>query len=399
MSTVAAPFSARCRPMSIRPPGSGRLRSEVEDLRGSGLSLAPALTLAVRRRTIACGTSTVADPIRPVPAAIGPGQKLTQGIDTVRPDLTVPCMAGITTIGHSTSIPALFDHYYFTLSLLTRHPLARALAPELEAIRPDLDAGHVQEQRLIWNQYDADAAVKLADQSLDGIADGVDSTLRIDLKGDRTSPVYLRYFGSRRPSELKRPYLGVQLEIMRGWPPSLVESGNPILQQYGVQLMNTITEADAAAAAKQRASQELTDFRVTGMRARLIDRFNAVRKSIYGQLGQIQHANPSLGSGWAESFFRSGGGSERVTLAEIERRIASAEIDLAALRKQRDELVAQEEREAQAQAEAEQAEKRARIEAARAAMAELAAEIDELEGDLEPAPAPDAQTNAQTRRR
>jgi hypothetical protein len=303
------------------------------------------------------------------------------------------CMAGITTIGHGTSVPALFDHYFFTLSLLARHPLTGTLAPELESLRPDLDAAAAEEQRLIWNQYDADAAVKLIDRVLDGIADGVDNTLLTDLKRDRNSPIYLRYFGARRASDLKRPQLGVQLEIMRAWPPSLVESANPILQQYGAQLLATVAEADAAAAAKQRVSQELTDFRVTGTRAKLIDRFNAVRKSLYGRLGEIQHANPLLGSGWAESFFRSGGGSERVTLAEIERRIASAELDLAALRKQRDELVTQEEREAQARAEAEKAEKLARIEAARAAMAELAAEIEELEsedaGEPEPEPAPE----------
>jgi hypothetical protein len=236
--------------------------------------------------------------------------------------------------------------------------------------------------------------VKLIDRVLDGIADGVDNTLRIDVKRDRGSPVSLRYFGARRASDLKRPQLGVQLEILRDWPPSLMESANPILQQYGVQLLGTVAEADQAAAARQRRAQELADFRVTGMRARLIDRFNAVRKSLYGRLGEIQHANPSLGSGWAESFSRNSGGSERVTLADIERRIASAEIDLAGLRKQRDDLVAQEERDAQAQADAELAEKRARIEAARAAMAELAAEIEELEGDLEPEPEPD-----QTRRR
>ena len=303
----------------------------------------------------------------------------------------MPRMAGITTIGHGTSVPALFDQYFFTLSLVARHPLTRTLTPELEALRPELDAAQAEEQRLIWNQYDADAAVKLIDRVLDGIADGVDSTLLIEVDRNRNSPVYLRYFGARRASDLKRPQLGPQLEIMRAWPPSLQESPNPILQQYGAQLLAAVAEADIAAAAKQRGSQELTDFRVTGMRARLIDRFNAVRKSLYGRLGEIQHANASLGSGWAESFFRNSGGSERVTLAEIERRIASAEVDLTALRKQRDELQFQEARAAQAQAETEKAEKRARIEATRTAMAELAAELEELEGDLdsEPGPEPD----------
>jgi hypothetical protein len=58
------------------------------------------------------------------------------------------------------------------LSLLTRHPLTRTLTPDLEALRPDLDAAHTEGQRLIWNQYDTDAAVKLIDRVLDGIADG-----------------------------------------------------------------------------------------------------------------------------------------------------------------------------------------------------------------------------------
>jgi hypothetical protein len=298
-------------------------------------------------------------------------------------------MAGIATIGHSTSIPALYDQLFFTLSLLARHPLTRAQTAELEALRPELDAAAAEEQRLIWNQYDADAAVKMIDQVLDGIVDAVDSTLRIDLKLDRTSTVYLLYFGSRRPSELKRPHLGPQLEIMRGWPTSLQLSDSTVLQQYGTQLLATIAEADAAAAAKQRSSQALTDFRVVGTRAKLIDRFNAVRKSLYGRLGEIQHANRTLGSGWAESFFRNSGGSERVTLAEVERRIASAEVELTALRTQRDELLAHEERVAQAQAAAEKAEKRARLDAARAAMAELAAEIEELEGEAEGEPEPE----------
>ena len=292
-------------------------------------------------------------------------------------------MAGITTLGHDTSVPALYDQYYYSLSLLTRHPLTQALTPDLVAVRPDLDAVQAEEQRLFWNQYDADAAMKLSDRVLDGIVDGVDSTLLIDVQRNRNAPMYLRYFGARRASDLKRPRLGRQLDTMRDWPPSLLDSQNPILQQYGTQLAAAIIEADAAETAKKRNAQELTDFRVSGMRARFIDRFNAVRKSLYGRLGEIQHANASLGAGWAESFFRNSGSSERVTLGELERRIASAERDLAALRKQRDERLAQQEREAEARAEAELAAKLARLEAARIAMAELAAEIGQLEDGID----------------
>lgn len=292
-----------------------------------------------------------------------------------------PIMAGITTIGQRTSIPTLYDHYFFTLARLRKHALTQPLAAELEALRPELDAAQAEELGLAAAQYEAEAAVQFVDDALDGIVDGVANTLLTELRGDRNAPLYLRYFGSQRPSEVKRPTLGGQLDTMRSWPPALAESTSPVLRDYGTSLAERLGEADAAAETKQRAAQQYKDFRVLGTRARLIDRMNAVRKSLYGKLGEIQHAEPSLGTGWAESFFR-GSSSTRVTLTVLDRRIAAIETELAALRTQRDELAAQQERVAQAQAEAEEAEKRARLEAARAAAEELAAEIAELEGDI-----------------
>jgi hypothetical protein len=199
--------------------------------------------------------------------------------------------------------------------------------------------------------------------------------------------IYLHYFGSLRPSDIKRPVLRGQVDNMRGWPGSLAASNNPTLRQHGATLEEPLAQADADMAADQTASQRFKDFRVLGTRARLIDRINAVRKSVYGRLGEIQHNNPLLGTGWAESFFRGGSGSERVTLSEIERRIASAEVELEALRAERDRLAAEEERVAQARAAAERAEKQASLDAARAAAAELAAKIADLEADLGPTPA------------
>lgn len=299
-------------------------------------------------------------------------------------------MAGITTLGHRTSITTLNDQYFFTAAKLQAHPLTQTFTTEFAVLRPLIDTAQGEELRLMESRYLADAIVQVLDDVLDGIVDGVDSTLRIDLRNDRSSPIYLRYFGSLLPSEIKRPVLGGQLETMRAWPSALVESSNPILQQYGITLLAKLPEADAAAAEKQRVTQQLTDFRLLGTRAKLIDRCNATRKSLYGKLAELQHANAGLGSGWAESFFRSSSSAERLTLRELERRVAAAEIDLASLRTQRDELAAQEERAAQGRAAAEQAEKQARLDAARAAAAELAAEIADLEteiGDATPTPA------------
>jgi hypothetical protein len=299
-------------------------------------------------------------------------------------------MAGITTVSYRTSITTTYDHYFFTLARLQSHPLTQPLAAEFMAFRPFIDAAQAEELALLENRYRIEAAVQILDDALDGIVDSVDSTLRLELRYDRSSPIYLRFFGSLQPSELKRPMLGGQLETMRAWPSALEESSHPTLQQHGATLQAKLAEADAAEAEKQRVTQQLADFRVLGTRAKLIDRFNAVRKSLYGKLAEIQHGNAGLGSGWAESFFRGSGSAERLTIREVERRIASAEVELASLRTQRDELVAQEERAAQARAEAERAEKRARLDAARAAAAELAAQIADLEtdlGDETPAPA------------
>jgi hypothetical protein len=313
--------------------------------------------------------------------------------------VTLRNMAGITTIGHRTSIPTLYDNFFFTSGRLRRHPLTVALADELDAVRPAIDAAWFEELGLIQVLYESEALMEILDSALDGIVDSVQATLLVDLRGNRSSPIYLHYFGSMRPSDLKRPVLRGQVDSMRGWPTSLAASNNATLQEHGVTLTGLLTQADAAIQTNDGASQAFKYFRELGTRARLIDRFNALRKSVYGSLGQIQHNNPQLGTGWAESFFRSGGGSERVTLAEIERRIASAQVQLEALQAERDRLAAEEDRVAEARAAAERVEKQASLDAARAAAETLAAKIAELEADLgtEPAPATDPEIGRKAR--
>lgn len=291
-------------------------------------------------------------------------------------------MAGIPTLGIRTSIATLYEQYFYTRGRLARHKLTRPLVVELDNLRPELDAARDLELKLLAAEYDVSAAVQFIDDDLDETVDKVSSAVLLDTRNDRSAPLYLRYFGALRPSELKRPVLGNQLDTMRLWPPSLKESQNPTLRQLGATLEKQIIEADAVIIEQNRVRQELADFRTVGARAKLVERFNAVRKDIYGRLGKLQHDNPQLGSGWAESFFQVGRESERVTLRALDERVAVAESQLAALRAQRDEMAAQMQGVEEARAAAERAAKQAELAAARRAAEELAARMAELESEL-----------------
>ena len=212
------------------------------------------------------------------------------------------------------------------------------------------------------------------------------ATTLIEAKLDRTAMPYALYFVNQRPSELKRPIVGGQLDTMRNWPPSLKASSNALLQQYGAKLDGTVVIADDRSKVQASAHQALTDFRAVGGRKALVDELNARRKALYGQLGAIQHENKELESGWAESFFRQASGSDKLTIKELDRRIAASEEVLSNLKAQRKELVDAEEQEAKAKAQQERNKKQAEFDAAKKAAAELAVRMAELAKELEPEP-------------
>jgi hypothetical protein len=114
---------------------------------------------------------------------------------------------------------------------------------------------------------------------------------------------------------------------------------------------------------------------------KLNEAFNAFRKSLYGKLGDMQHANPALGSGWAESFFMHEAADEP-TVLELERKIAAAEVDLERWKKQRDELKAQDEASAAARAAALKKEKQAKLDALLKAQADIKAKAEALAAEL-----------------
>ena len=291
-------------------------------------------------------------------------------------------MAGIITFTYRITVLTLYEEYFYTRGRLRRHPLARGLVAEFESFEPRLQATLLAELGLMANRHEGDAAVDWIDVDLDDILNGIAAVSLIESKNDRDSPPYSYYFSTARPSDMRRPVLAAQLEKMRTWPSSLRSSSNPVLVEYGAKLEGKIAIADECEAFQRTAQTALSDFRTLGGRKECVDEFNAKRKALHGKLGEIQHQHPELGTGWADSFFRHGTGSEKPTLREVERRLAAAEEELAALKRQRDELVAQEEMAARLKAEMERTRRLAELEAAKRAAADAAARIAELEAAL-----------------
>jgi hypothetical protein len=284
-------------------------------------------------------------------------------------------MAGIQTLPNYATVDTNEDRFLFTSSRVRRNPFTAALIPEVDAFRATIEAARAEERTLIEADAEASAAVQFADQDLDASVDFVASNT------DRKSLLSTRLFGDLRPSELKKPLLSGQLQVMSGWPDVLTKSEKAVLVTHVPLLTQRLATAHQAATEKKASANKLADFRTVGTRAKLNEEHNAFRKALYGKLGEIQHEN-TLPSGWAESFFHQDS-SDALTLGELDRKIASTEADLDALKKQRDALKAQEEKIAAVRAEALRKEKQAKLDALVKAKAEIEAKENALRAELE----------------
>lgn len=288
-------------------------------------------------------------------------------------------MAGIKTLPQNSTTDTTEEHYLHTVVRVRQCAHTKTLIPEVENFRPQIATAQAEERTLREADMEASAAVHFADRDLDDSASFV--AANVDLK----SLLGTRLFGDQRPRDFRRPLLGGQLDAMNEWPATLQTSEKDVLIAHVPVLEQRLAFARTAAEQKKQTSQKLADFRAVGTRVKLNEAFNAWRKSLYGKLGDIQHANPALGTGWAESFFLQES-SDEPTVLELERKIAAIEVDLERWKKQRDELKAQEEAAAAVRAAAIRKEKQAKLDALRKAQAEIEAQASELAAELEPTP-------------
>lgn len=122
------------------------------------------------------------------------------------------------------------------------------------------------------------------DDDLDGLVDEV-----VAVTGNtRGTALYKEFFGTERVFEFKRPVLNEQLDAMRTWPEVLENKTEPKLVQIREMCETLIRAAEEATARKKAVEARMTVFRETGTRPQLVAEFNALRKSIHGELSKLE---------------------------------------------------------------------------------------------------------------
>lgn len=217
----------------------------------------------------------------------------------------------------------LAEELFHTSSLLSAYPFLSAQAEQFEPFHAEW-FGILQAQiALLRARREADARVINIDNYFDFLCTAISNQMLAENGNNRQDPTYRRYFGTVPASKLKRPVLGEQLDEMRKWVPSLTSPESSLaLQASGQQLGARVTEADEALRAQREAEQQEADFEV-GARKAFIDRLNAHRQVLYGQLAELPHSHPEwhLSSDFAHRFFLRETGTRRLTIPELEEKL------------------------------------------------------------------------------
>jgi hypothetical protein len=244
----------------------------------------------------------------------------------------------------TSTVDNVLDRCGYTLGKVASHPLAKAYLPQFEAQQEKcfgVDRARKLLESTIARCRGAEGG---ADDALDDFVDLFDRTLLILVKNDRTAAIYLLYFGKKTASALKRPILADELATVRAWLPSIHSSLSPAIAVLAAQLMAVLAAADEAVAGSLAAKQALKDFDAIGPKKELIDGFNALCKTVYGELAALPHKHPEamLPTSFADRFFphESRSGLASITgLKEIDTLIGSLKEDLTAAEGQKQKIL------------------------------------------------------------
>ncbi len=234
----------------------------------------------------------------------------------------------------------------FTIAQLKAHPRGAPYVKEFEDLHAATIKTLMRQLELVAVQATAEAKVQRSDDTLTQLLELIN--LALASVTDRSSPLYQRFFGSQRPSEVKRLILGPKLELMQDWLPIVKGTTIPELAAQATPLETAVKVADGAAEALHTAEQQLIDWSNIGAYKELIDKVNGTRKATHGKLAELVHKHPeaNLPKDFAERFFVQQQRPTAPTRKELVAKIARTEQQLTRLRQQ---LAEQDERQAQAE--------------------------------------------------
>lgn len=283
---------------------------------------------------------------------------------------------------NDTPVDELLEELFHTTAHLQAYPFLLAQTTQHEALIVDVNLLVQIEIALMRALMHAEALMVVVDGHIDILASAIDGTIRVENGRDRKALVHQRYFGNVQPSRFKRPVLGEQLETMRDWIPSLTgPQSSPTLQGYGTQLAVRVVEADGAVRAEAEARRNLADHEL-GARKVFIDRLNAVRQALYGQLAELPHSRPdlSLPPDFAFRFFLRDARRRKQTITTLERDITRLQGKLQRAETELARLVEEAAAETRHDEDTELAEAEAELAALEQQRIEAAARIAELQG-------------------
>ena len=269
----------------------------------------------------------------------------------------------------------------YTLAVLRQRPWAGPSVPVFESLLKEVSAAQVALETLEDKLEDAAAGVDEADLHLDALVQATAVEARQALNKDTTAPLWRSLFGTSRPSELIRPKLGEELAQVRSWPPLLRAAPTPALRDRAAVCEGLIKAADAALKAQDNARTAVQVFRTSTVVA-LVAKLNSERSGLAGEADR-QSFDGQIRREAAAGIFRP---TTRVrpprpqTLEQVQDDIRSSEEHLAELRQRLTTLQA--ERLAQTQAAEQRRADEQTLTALRAAQAEAAKKIAEMEKRL-----------------
>jgi len=273
---------------------------------------------------------------------------------------------------------ALREEIAYSRDRCENHPLATKHVPVFAALLDEWQAVFSKFLALQDKIARAEARVDACDDELDPFVDEVAAALLLG-NNNRDSEEFRSYFGSKQPHEIKRPVLGDELELVRSWIPSLKASTNSLLVALGTRGEALVAKADDASHSLGAANQEFRTFRLVGDYSQFVDKLNANRKNVYGELGQAAHSPEGKGlpGDFAESFFRhERRRNKKLTIDGVRARIAALEAELGKQQATLKEL------EAKSVAEEQAAQERQALEAELAQAEQARAELEKKTANL-----------------